>query len=107
MKSNLLVNSESYHISKVAWLKHNNLLIILIPGNNVERVLDKLKQAEKKMVSTADNDATEQIINVWSFMIMPWAISVNIKWQKKKKTGQKYICYFSLSRVACLYSEQK
>ena len=47
------------------------------------------------MVSTADNDATEQIINVWSFMIMPWAISVNIKWQKKK-TGQKYICYFSL-----------
>ena len=61
----------------------------------------------KKMVSAADNDATEQIINVWSFMIMPWAISVNIKWQKKKKTGQKYICYFSLSRVACLYSEQK
>ena len=25
----------------------------------------------KKMVSTANNDATEQIINVWSFMIMP------------------------------------
>ena len=50
------------------------------------------------MVSTADNDATEQIINVWSFMIMPWAISVNIKWQKKKKKkrGQKYICFFSL-----------
>ena len=37
------------------------------------------------MVSAADNDATEQIINVWSFMIMPWAISVNINWQKKKE----------------------
>ena len=36
------------------------------------------------MVSATNNDATEQIINVWSFMIMPWAISVNIKWQKKQ-----------------------
>ena len=83
MKSNLLVNSESYHISKVAWLQHNNLLIFLIPGNNVERVLDKLRKM-KKMVSAANNDATEEIINVWSFMIMPWALSVNIKWQKKE-----------------------
>ena len=41
------------------------------------------------MVSAADNDATEQIINVWSFMIMPWAISVNINWQKKKR-GKKF-----------------
>ena len=47
------------------------------------------------MVLAADNDAIEQIINVWSFMIMPWAVSVNIKWQKKKR-GQKYICLFSL-----------
>ena len=46
------------------------------------------------MVLAADNDAIEQIINVWSFMIMPWAISVNIKWQKER--GQKYVCFFSL-----------
>ena len=51
------------------------------------------------MVSATNNDATEQIINVRSFMIMPWAISANIKWQKKKKKkkrGQKYKCFFSL-----------
>ena len=46
------------------------------------------------MVSAADNDATEQIINVWSFMIMPWAISVNIKWQKKKKRTKVYMVFF-------------
>ena len=50
------------------------------------------------MVSAANNDATEQIINVWSFMIMPWAISVNIKWQKKKR-GQKYICFFFIDII--------
>ena len=32
------------------------------------------------MVSAANNDATEQIINVWSFMIIPW--------------GQKYMFFF-------------
>ena len=50
----------------------------------------------KKMVSATNNDATEQIINVWSFMIMPWAISVNIKWQKK---GDKsiYVFFFPLT----------
>ena len=31
------------------------------------------------MVSATNNDATEQIINAWSFMMMPRAISVNIK----------------------------
>ena len=46
------------------------------------------------MVSAANNDATEQIINVWSFMIIPWAISVNIKWQKKK--GTSIYVFFSL-----------
>ena len=47
------------------------------------------------MVSAANNDATEQIINVWSFMIMPWAISVNIKWQKKKKKKKRTkVCMF-------------
>ena len=46
------------------------------------------------MVSAANNDATEQIINVWSFMIMPWAIGVNIKWQKKRT--KVYMFFFSL-----------
>ena len=31
------------------------------------------------MVSATNNDATEQIINLLSFMIMPLAVSVNIK----------------------------
>ena len=47
----------------------------------------------KKMVSATNNDATEQIINVWSFMIMPWAMSVNIKWQKKSTK----VVFFSLT----------
>ena len=38
----------------------------------------------KKIVLATNNDATEQIINVWSFMIMPLAVSVNIKWQKNR-----------------------
>ena len=46
------------------------------------------------MVSAANNDATEQIINVWSFMIMPWAIGVNIKWQKKRT--KVYMFFLSL-----------
>ena len=37
------------------------------------------------MVSAANNDATEQIINVWSFMIIPW--------------GQKYICFFFIDII--------
>ena len=48
------------------------------------------------MVSAANNDATEQIINLWSFMIMPWAISVNIKWQKKKEDKSIYVCFIDI-----------
>ena len=51
------------------------------------------------MVSAADNDATEQIINVWSFMIMPWAISVNIKRQKKKKKRTKVYMFFFIDII--------
>ena len=48
----------------------------------------------KKMVLATNNDATEEIINVWSFMIMPWALSVNIKWQKKE--DKSIYVFFSL-----------
>ena len=67
-------------------------------------VLDKLKKDEKKMVSAADNDATEQIINVWRFMIMPWAISVNINWQKKKK-GKKFFSLISFKTAQDFFSQ--
>ena len=49
----------------------------------------------KKMVSATNNDATKQIMNVWSFMIMPWAMSVIIKWPKKEYIS--FYVFFSLT----------
>ena len=69
---------------KNSHIKSNLLVSWKLPYQVLDCSIPTYQLPSKKLVSVTNDCPTEQITNVWSFMIMSWAIRVHIKWQKNK-----------------------